>query len=271
MTYRIYIPTRGRARMDLQYTVKALGPESKKRASLVVRPDEVEKYAVVAEKFSIPLVVRPPECDNLSKTLDWIIHVHADPLETCILMDDDLRFSIRNDENEMGNTSLRMADGDDVDRICDDLDDLIGDYPLAGISARFGNNNQTEKYAFAVRQMQVHAVDPKFFRLHGIHPSDVITKSDFHMTLSVLETGHENALICYATVDQAKGSNSEGGVSSYRDINALNAGAQKLKELHPDFVTVVQKTIKWKGINEPFNDVRLAWKQALKFGKAKNV
>lgn len=167
----------------------------------------------------------------------------------------------------MSNPKLRMASGSDVDEIMETLNELICEgYPMAGISARGGNNNHKEEYSYATRQMQVHAVNPAYFIEHGISPAKVVTKSDFHMTLSVLKTGKENAVINWATVDQAKGSNSEGGVSAYRDLAALQQGAARLQELHPEHVTIVMKTVRWKGIDEPFPDVRISWKKALQWG-----
>lgn len=264
MNFNVYVPSRGRARMDLQYTIKMFSPAVRAVTNLVVRPDEVEAYTPIAEQLGVKLVTRPEHCQNLSQTLDWIIHEHAFPGAPAIMLDDDLRFSVRIDEEDMTKTSLRLADQSDVDRILVELNDLVRDgYPMAGVSARFGNNNLTKSAVqYCGRQMQVHAVDPDYFRNNAIHPGKVVCKSDFFMTLSVLTSGSQNAIICWATVDQAKGSNSEGGVSVYRDFDTLNDGAETLRLFFPKYVKVVLKTTKWKGIDRPFSDVRISWRKA---------
>ena len=264
MSYRVYVPSRGRARRDLQYTLSMFSHEVLQKTYLVVRADEYQDYIETASKFpGLQLIQRPDTCTNLSQTLEWIIHEHAEPEHTAIMLDDDLRFSIRIDREDMRESSLRMADQEDVEEILEALDDLISDeVAMSGVSARFGNNNLTQEINYCGRQMQVHAVDVNFFREKDIRPSKVICKSDFFMTLSVLTNGRENAVIGWATVDQAKGSNSEGGVSVYRNFEVLNEGAERLRAFFPDYVTVVEKTTKWKGIDRPFNDVRVAWKKA---------
>lgn len=263
MTYQIYVPTRGRARLDLQYTVKMFPAAIRAMTNLVVRPDEAASYEPIAQQLGVGLVLRPETCANLSQTLEWIIHEHADPARTAIMLDDDLRFSVRIDQEDPTLTSLRAAEEDDVATILNTLDELVREgYPMAGVSARFGNNNKKTFVEYCGRQMQVHAVDPAFFRKEDIRPSSVICKSDFFMTLSVLTAGEQNAIINWATVDQAKGSNAEGGVSVYRDFDTLNEGAERLRSFFPRYVSVVQKTTRWKGIDRPFNDVRIQWRKA---------
>lgn len=258
---KIYIPSRGRARIHHQFTLMQLTAEDRARTALVVRFDEVDAYRPVALHYGTHLIIRPPYCDNLSKTLEWIVWEESTD-EQIILADDDIRFSFRKDPTR---SNQAKATPEEVHGVIVRIESLLNKgYPLAGIVARMGcNSNGLKLIRYGIRQMQFHALRPAFFKEHDIHYSDVTVKSDFHTTLSVLETGNFNAVITNASVDQAKGSNAPGGVSSYRTVEAMNAGAKRLKELHPRAVDIVKKTTDWKGIgNVTRDEVRISWKTA---------
>lgn len=260
-TYEVLIPSRGRPSANLQYTLAQMSAELRKNAKLVVRADEQAAYESLAQRLGVGVLVRPDTCDNLSKTLDWLIHDYA-TTDYVVLCDDDIRFSFRRDPDRSNQGKATLTE---VDSIFKRLHALLDQgYPMAGLTARQGCNTQfPATVKFGQRQMQLHAINVGIFREKQIRPKDVTVKSDFHMTLSVLEAGHFNAVITNASVDQGKGSNAPGGVSTYRSLDVINAGAARLKELHPRYVNIVQKETEWKGIGNVVRDeVRLDWRAA---------
>jgi hypothetical protein len=267
---RIYIPSRGRADPRLQYTSRILNDAGIVHY-LVVRPDEMEAYQIMlnhhADEFRhTKLLDRPESCTNLSQTLSHLIRVSAGIGVNCLLLDDDLRFSRRISQK---GPELRKADPQDMPELIARLAALLdGDVKMAGISARTMNQNRyPDTVQYCGRQMQAHAIDTEFFVDEGIDPARVICKSDFHMTLCVLEAGYRNAIICDYTVDQASGSNAKGGVSTYRTAEVINEGAELLKQLHPDYVKIVEKATVWKGMSGIRKEVNIGWKKAYKEAK----
>lgn len=264
---RIYVPSRGRADARLQYTSTMLN-DAGIIHYLVVRPEEMGDYQRMMDNHAgqfkyTKLLDRPESCTNLSQTLSHLIRVSAGIGVNCLLLDDDLRFSRRISQN---GPELRKAVASDMPELISRLAALLdGDVKMAGISARTMNQNRyPDTVQYCSRQMQAHAIDTEFFTEEGIDPARVVCKSDFHMTLCVLEAGYRNALICDYTVDQASGSNAKGGVSTYRTAEVINEGAELLKQLHPDYVKIVEKATVWKGMTGVRKEVQIAWKKAYK-------
>jgi len=174
-------------------------------------------------------------------------------------MDDDLTFSTRRTDDP---TKATPATKNDIMQMLKCMDGMLK-YNLHGsIVAREGANR------FADDAM-LH--NTRLLRVLGYRAADVLAlgvrfnrlpvMEDFDVTLQLLRAGKENFAICEWWQNQA-GSGLEGGCSTYRD-NAMQAvGAHGLKKLHPEFVTVVEKTTvgAWGGGTR--TDVRIAWKKA---------
>jgi hypothetical protein len=261
---KIVIPSRGRADVNLQTTLMFLA-EAKLDVTIVVPANHHSAYVKeLVQHYSdikLGVVARPDTVTNLAQSLEWIIHEWSSATENLLILDDDLRFARRVSE-DFSVTGLRQSKPSDFPDLLQVINELLVEYPMVGISARGGNQTRKSKREYATRQMQAHAIDVAYFRQQWIHPSAVICKSDFHMTLSVLESGVQNALICDFTVDQYRGTNADGGVSFYRTEDMMDEAAHRLKYLHPDYVEVVRKTVKWKGMEKHPLDVRIAWKRA---------
>lgn len=116
----------------------------------------------------------------------------------------------------------------------------------------------------------------KVVKQEGLRFDDTTSRSDFHMTLSLLELGFPN--ICDfefmvgengAGKGDKGGTNTPGGCSRYRTPEFQLAQAELLKKLHPETVSVIFKSkvspsamkmaISGKGIP----DVRVQWAKAL--------
>jgi hypothetical protein len=141
------------------------------------------------------------------------------------------------------------------------IDGLLDNFTLVGVSHRNGNNHVEEDVMqFCERQTNIHGTRPMEIKRLGIRIDDVVCQQDFHLTLSLLEKGHQNVVLYkWAQSDLPPGT--PGGCALYRTAEVQEQSALKLHELHPNFVTVVKKTTAWKGLTER-TDVRIAWKKA---------
>jgi hypothetical protein len=81
------------------------------------------------------------------------------------------------------------------------------------------------------------------------------------MTLSLLELGYPN-LISFKYMHDQPTSGSKGGCERYRTKEMLDQEARKLQDLHPGFVSIVEKSTKhaWGGGKR--TDVICYWKKA---------
>lgn len=266
----IYITSRGRWTRDQLYTLnnlKEMMDHADISVQLIVPLNEYDNYVANAPAGVI-VHARPVEVTNLAQSIDYIIHDYAPSGSIAVVVDDDLRFCVRKDPSA---ANLRPCEDPDIAVLFNRIQALFDDPTviMAGVSARGGNNQKYPSVlSYCTRQMQLHAIDVDMFRKLEIHPSDVVCKSDFHMTLSVLEHGYRNAVIDDYALDNARGSNSNGGVSSYRTLEVSNNAAQVLKDLHPDFVKIVEKKNQWKGMSGTQLDVQMAWKKAYAYGLA---
>ncbi len=138
-------------------------------------------------------------------------------------------------------------------------------YALVGISARQGNNRQEDTRVFNTRMNNAYAMHCDTLRKNPIRWDRMPLMEDFDVTLQLLRLGYENAVLYEFAWNQSGGSSAAGGCSGYRTNEMQAQCAGRLKELHPDFVTVVTKKAKggaWKGMEER-KDVRMQWKKAL--------
>lgn len=265
---QIYVCSRGRARRDVQYTIGFL-IQAGVAANVVVPAAEADDYRRVYSQMTddptlVTVIARPETVTNLAQSIEHIIYDLAID-HNAIIMDDDLKFSRRAHlPFSESRTELIPCGPKDLMNLMGRLSDLLTVGPMAGVSARGGNNNRKKALEPCSRQMQVHAIDTAWFRANDIRPSKVICKSDFFMTLSVLTRGEENNVLCEYAVDQAKASNAAGGVSIYRDMEMMNAAAHRLKELFPNYVKIVEKRVTWKGLDTGALDVQIQWKKAYK-------
>lgn len=256
---QIYIPTRDR--VNAQFTWANLSPALRQCAVLVCPAEEVSEHL----ERSRNAVARPPV--RLAAVRQWIVDELARQDEPVIMLDDDLAFFVRKDPSAH---NLRPA-GDDVTGIFDRLHNLVagsqagGPYNHAGLSPRQGNNWAYPSTTLVNERMNaVHCVWPEALRHYGIRYDDVDMMEDYHVTLSLLEQGEKSVAITDAAWDQCKGSGAPGGFSHYRNAETQGAAAERLAELHPLTVKVVEKEPKTGsgGFAGKRKDVRVQWKQA---------
>lgn len=266
---KIYIPTRGRT--DRQSTWDELPPDLQEQALLVCPAEEVE----VHRKYGRNAIACPVE---------GIIRKRQFILDNCherfmAMLDDDLIFLRRKSPAAW---NLRRCESDDVLDLFAWAQSLVEDYAQVGVSPRQGNNRfYPDDLVFNNRVTNFHVYDVPVIKALGIkfHDSfypETFTMEDFHVSLSLLQAGYQNAIITDFAWDQF-GSNTSGGCSLYRTSDTQAESAHLLSLRHPGFVRVTEKETKggWFGVANGDGavlqggirtDVVISWKKAYEHG-----
>lgn len=252
---RIYVHSSGRENRQITVPIllnAGLSP------ILLVQQREYQSYH---KKWGSIVQALPPEIITLSPTRQWIIDNTDDKV---IMMDDDLRFCTRRDDDH---TKFRPSDASDVLAMFQKLWDTLDEYAHAGVISREGGNRiEQSPYVFNTRMMRILGYHCPSVRAAGARFDRIITKQDFDMTLQLLRAGYVNALLTEYCHDQP-GSNTSGGCSAYRSPEVMEKSARKLAELHPGLVKVVTKETKTAWGGGVRTDVQIQWKRAFNAGK----
>jgi len=243
----IYIPTLGR--VGRQATYNALPPKLQSRALLVVPATERTAHG------KLPVIVCPKH--GIGAVRQWIIDRHDG--EKLVMLDDDLKFATRRQDDP---TKFLPATPTDVARMFRALEDHLDAYTHASICTREGGNRKLNGYEYDTRMLRVLGYNVPKFRKAKVKYDRVPVMEDFDVTLQLLRAGHRNIVLCSWVQDQGS-SNAAGGCSTYRTMEVQRQGAEKLKALHPEFVTIVTKPPIKSGWNQQERtDVVIQWKKA---------
>lgn len=252
---RIYIPT---YRRPDQHTWRALSREARERVTFVVdeRDYKTLKVKGVETLGGSELLLHPPEITTIAKKRAWIMrHAVESGHVKIVMLDDDLRFAVRTGEG----VKLRQATAVDLDYHLAELSARLDAHVHAGWSARQGNNHMSDGwqqpasrmcYVLGYRPAVVEAV---------CELGRIETREDMDVTLQLLRQGFANSVSADVTADQYSGYAARGGCSEQRTMESSNADAEKLAELHPGLVRVVEK--KYKS-STPRKEVIVQWKKA---------
>jgi glycosyltransferase involved in cell wall biosynthesis len=246
---KIYIPTRGRA--DDQVTLSFFPESLRKEVVLVIDSDEEHLYK---DKYDCQFMVIPEDIKGIAKKRQYI-HKYTDD-KKIVMLDDDLRFYIRNSDNDW---HLRYLEPNEYPALFGLLDVWLDDYAHVGVSAREGNNRVEKLAVENTRYMRVLGYNLDMF--DGIELGRVQVMEDFDINLQLLRQGKPSKISYYYAQGQ-KSSNAAGGCSEWRTIDVHNQGALTLQALHPDFVKVVEKETKTAWGGQPRKDVNVQWKRA---------
>ncbi len=240
----ILICTYGRARDQITY--HELPPEIQRRTTLVVQHRELDLYP------NYNTIVLPDYIRNLPQTRQWLLESSS---TRCLQLDDDLVFATRRTDDR---TKFQPCTGQDIVDMIQSIEDTLQTYAHVGLCAREGGNRHTEPVSRIGRQMRVHGYNREVLRRHHVKHDRLPDMEDFDVTLQLLKLGYPNMILNNWCHNQS-GSNTFGGCSEYRTIETHNRDVEKLADLHPGFVTVVQKDNlgEWgKRL-----DVRIQWKK----------
>lgn len=250
----ICVPTLGR--VGRQITLSHLkGTSWEDRAYAVASPGEV--HDLRAEGWNVL------ECParGIAPVRQWILE--NAPARYALMVDDDLGFGRR--RYDAPGKFTQCWDGD-IELIFDRLRLMLDQTPIVGLDSRNGGNRSPVP-ATTGRFWDITCVDRRVVEKEGFRMDRNNLMEDFDFQLQFLRRGYRPwRLTTHYKMDE--GSNSAGGCSTYRDLEMQAKAAHRLKELHPDFVTIVTKEAKsWGGGMESRTDVRVAWAKAFKAGQ----
>jgi len=271
----IAIPSRGRPSYKKQVTLRNFLDMKCKRPVILCVPgtDPWEGRRYRNECLSIwggriDLSVEYVPHMGIAPTREWILtELAAKHRERYVLMmDDDMDFCYRPD---MSSPSLEtIKDLERFEAMFQLLEQWLEEgFVHVGLAARQGSNNTFEAYKDATRMMNCYAYNVHALRVLNIELGRVPVMEDFDLTLQLLRKGYPNR-VSYQYVWNQRGSGAEGGCSSYRTPALQAEAAQKLKDLHPGFVTVVTKSAGtvWEGMDVR-EDVTIQWQKAYEEGR----
>ena len=248
----LYIFTRGRE--DDQVTYRSLPPSLRTKVNLVIYEDEAYAYNTFPKIITVPSFPK-----GIGYKRQWV-------MERCkgraVFMDDDLTFAKRRLDDP---SRFTECTNEDMEHMFHQIEKFTTYYVHSGVAMREGANRNTNRWLENTRICRFHIYDTKMLRAMGIRFDRLPLMEDFDVSLQCLRQGYANRTINRYVQNQG-GSQRAGGVSSYRTHAMQAEAAYALAELHPDFVTAVEKDTKeaWGGGTR--TDVRIQWKRAFEEG-----
>lgn len=250
---RVYIPTLGR--VGRQETAKAL-KDTGLDVVLVCPLSESQRHINNGHQVLCHL----DTLRGISAKRQWIVDNTDDPV--ICMMDDDLTFAARRADNH---TLFRPADPEQIHAAVEEMTYYAEVCGHSAISPREGANRNVEATIRNTRMMRAMAWGRKQLKESGADFSVVELMEDFHVTLHLLTRGYPSISINWLVQNQ-RGSNTEGGCSTFRTLSMHNSAARALADRYPRFVKTVEKTTKtaWGGATR--TDVIVKWKAAYEHG-----
>lgn len=253
---RIVIPTYRRT--DRQATLSAIPDRWTAKLDLIVDDEDFQELKRYPNLLRGAYALRhPSSIESIAQKRAWILRHYAGQEQSILMMDDDLRFSYR-DEDDWDNTKLEHADRDKVGEFLDDMDSTLTRYAHAGWSMRQGNNYLKDWLNYNGRMCYVLGYQPQIL-VDNCELGRIETREDMDYTLQLLKKGFPNMVDGRIAVDQVRGFGAEGGCSEERTIERSNADALRLAEFHPGVVSVKEKKYL---ASIPRLEVRCEWKRA---------
>lgn len=266
----LYVPSLGRTqRHEIERGPLPRIPESYRDRTFVVVPwGQTQAYveAFVAMGLGWVQVVPTPEgMKGIGPTRHWIgEHAQGQGADKFVMMDDDIDFLVRKSPEDW---RLRAQTTDDTIEMFAHMEALLNDHASVGISSREGNNRAGEG---GPRDANMVAVATRVMRMFGCRTKDwlemehgrVEVMEDFDLQLQLLRAGRSNCCMFYYANGQ-KQTNLPGGCSTYRTHEVQDRSARRLKELHPEFVSLRLKENKTdrEGLGTR-TEVTIQWKKA---------
>lgn len=260
---KIYIPSQGRAN-DIK--VRRMTPDSIKAATFVVPEAEVKDYTKALQFGDFPVIACPER--GIAKTRHWIGR-HADKHghDKFLMIDDDLTFCVRIDKTSH---KLKPSEPSDIKEMLAWTEKCLENYAHVSVSTRQGNNtigpgDVRTLIRFNSRTLRYLAYQTAAFLL--VEHGRVEVMEDFDVNLQLLRNGKCNVQSFWWCQDQPA-TGSAGGCSSYRTLEAHNAAANKIVDLHKPFVKLRTKQNK-SGPAELRNrqEVTIYWQKAFQSSK----
>lgn len=254
----IVIPTLGRALNSLQHTYHQL-LDADICATLIVQPQEARLYEHIGD-----MMVLPQHIKGIAATRDWIVHDMKSENDHVLMLDDDLHFAVRRDDER---DKFRQPERKDIRAMIDALAEQLELYPHVAIGSREGGNRVTSEHVWNTRMMRVLGYRRSYLIRNKIWFSPMEVMEDFHVTLQILRQGEDCCVLNNWVSNQAGGSDAKGGCSTFRTLELHAENAHRLAARHPGFVKVVDKQTKTAWGGRARKDVVVQWKAAAAAGK----
>lgn len=260
---KICIPSHRRSFLINSKTLSQIPKNLLKDTIVFCCYDEWENYENVV---SAPVRVIGLNVKGIAQTRHEIGQFCQDANEdTFVMLDDDLKFIRRENPDT---TKLIPADNNDMNNMFANIRRHLGRFCHVGVSARQGNNNVGIGSADVLverntRLLRVLAYRTKDFL--DLEHGRVDIMEDFDITLQLLRKGKPNINLYWWSQDQDM-TQAPGGCSEYRTHEIHTASVLKLKDLHSNFVKVVEKTNKTGGEFGTRTEARIQWKAAYEEG-----
>lgn len=251
----IIIPTRGR--WDLKLTCDALPRGLRDRIYIVCPSSEARRHADVRPWAQV--VVQPDDKMTIAAKRAWIMREWQFN-DKIVMLDDDLRFFVKRDDPK----KLRSAEPEDIVQWFDELErTLCETVPHAGFGSRLFNNAKPPGWQQAKRMQYVLGYYLPVVRRECDLSGRIETREDMDYVLQLLRKGYPNAVCHTIAVEQSNEYGARGGCSGQRSTASSDADAERLSQLHPGLVRVVQKNYD----GHPRKEVVVRWEAALREGQ----
>lgn len=262
----IYIPSKGRWNGVVKGTLSWVPSSSHDRVIFVVPLEEQPQYERALKDYGVNIIGTVSL--GIANTRSFIGHyANMSKHDKFVMMDDDLKFFVRENEIETG---LVKQEPEDFNVMMFAIRRYLNQYAAVGISPRQGNNNFGPCEASSVDR------NTRLLRVLAYRTADFLScehgrvdiAEDHDINLQLLKKGLPNANLMYWSQDQAQ-TQAAGGCSTYRTKELHEASQRKLAELHPGLVKIVQKTNKTGGDFGSRIESVISWKKAFKQGEVK--
>jgi hypothetical protein len=250
--------------------VHKLPPQWRQQSVLFVPKSEWQTYSLAVPELRVCAI--PDKVKGIIRTRRWIAeYAKKNDHEKFVMCDDDLRFHVRMGRDDW---HLREASNKELGLMFDWIEKKLNKHAQVGISAREGNNRAgtgdvNELTAMNTRLLRVYAYRTELFldACKAAKVPETFTMDDFHVTLTLLRSGHSNCQTYWWANDQ-RGTQDVGGASTYRTLETHDASAKLLAEMHPEYVRLHQKVNKsaQNGLGTRL-EVVISWKRAYEEGK----
>ena len=275
----IFIPTRGR--VQDQTTLQLLPDSVRRNVILVCHPGEERELRMqwghkIAEVF-------PYQARNIGEVRQFCIDTLA-TTDYITFVDDSLNFHIRADSDTGTVTKYPLKEivekhfteehrEEYIFRIFKWLNTQLhtDKYGMVGVSRRSGNDRVPEDTKENARVCSFWGINRKLYDQLPNNPkfNDMPIKEDFYIYLHFLTNGIPCLMSYKYAYGRAKGSNSAGGCSIYRNEMLSVEMAHRLKEHFPKFVRFQTKksTKSWVNFEDTVEDVIIDSKKAYNYGR----
>jgi hypothetical protein len=222
---------------------------------------EVFKLSALDINEEVEVIAQPdPDC-TIAQKRRWILEeFHRRGEEKIIMLDDDLRFATRISGTDWHLKEIRWFGLISEFNL---LEDKLGpEFPHVGFGPRQGNNTLDE-VGWKIPSRMIYSLGYYLpIVIKECELGRIETREDMDLTLQLLRKGYPNA-VWHTTVNDQRKFDAPGGATNERTMERSNRDAYRLGELHPGYVTIVEKDYK---ASVPRLEVICQWKKALEDG-----